>query len=91
LNIRGEAEVRHAQRRGSVRKGMRKRLAASVRSWALDRARRRFEREWQDYQQPPELRLGPFFRRIRAASHQPQVFRSLIQVNFYPRPGPGDR
>ena len=44
---------------------------------------RRLERELAAYRRPPEVRLG-------ASSHgsthgPPQVFRSLIQVNFYPR------
>ena len=29
--------------------------------------------------------MAPFFRRRPASGGQPQVFRSLIQVNFYPR------
>ena len=37
------------------------------------------------YQHPPEVRVAPFFRRRPASDGQPQVFRSLIQVNFYPR------
>jgi hypothetical protein len=41
--------------------------------------RRRLDRELAAYRHPPEIGL-------RAGSHgAPQVFRSLIQVNFYPR------
>jgi hypothetical protein len=44
--------------------------------------RRRLDRELAEYRHPPEIGFG-------AASHGtrpgPQVFRSLIQVNFYPR------
>jgi hypothetical protein len=45
--------------------------------------KRRVERELEDYRDPPELRAGPF-RRVRRDPQQ-QVFRSLVQVNFYPR------
>ena len=65
--------------------GLRKRLAVSLRRWAIKRAHRRIERELLEYQDPPELRVAPFFRRRPASDGSPQVFRSLIQVNFYPR------
>jgi hypothetical protein len=51
--------------------------------WAAKRVRRRLERELAEYRQPPELRLGS--RAGDARSVTRQVFRSLIQVNFYPR------
>jgi len=64
---------------------LRKRLAVSLRQWAMRRALRRVEREWGEYQHPPEMRVAPFFRRRPVSDGPPQVFRSLIQVNFYPR------
>jgi hypothetical protein len=51
----------------------------------MRRALRRADREWHEYQHPPEVRVAPFFRRRPVSDGQPQVFRSLIQVNFYPR------
>ena len=65
--------------------GLRNRLAVSLRRWAMNRARRRIDREWHEYQDPPEMRVAPFFRRRPVSDGPPQVFRSLIQVNFYPR------
>ena len=61
------------------------RLAVSLRRWAIKRARHRIDRELLEYQHPPEMRVAPFFRRRPASDGSPQVFRSLIQVNFYPR------
>lgn len=58
---------------------------APVRRWITKYSERRFERELRDYQDPPELRVAPFFRR-RPEEQRQQVFRSLVQVNFYPRP-----
>jgi hypothetical protein len=43
--------------------------------WMRSLAERRLRREWNEYQHPPEVRLSP----------RSQVFRSLVQVNFYPR------
>jgi hypothetical protein len=63
------------------------RILGRVRRWALAWGRRmvqrRIERELAAYRHPPEIGFG-------ASSHgaphgPPQVFRSLIQVNFYPR------
>lgn len=51
--------------------------------WANKRVRRRLDRELREYRQPPELRLGA--RDGLEAGIPRQVFRSLIQVNFYPR------
>jgi hypothetical protein len=42
---------------------------------------RRLRRELEEYRHP-EVRRGNWFGRH---SSQQQVFRSLIQVNFYPR------
>ena len=56
-----------------------------VRRWITKYGQRRIERELRDYQDPPELRVAPLFRR-RSEGQRQQVFRSLIQVNFYPRP-----
>ena len=53
-------------------------------------ARRRVERELREYQDPPELRVQPFFRRATRA-HDSRQYRSLVQVNFYPRPRADDR
>jgi len=65
--------------------GLRNRLAVSLRRWAMNRARRRIDREWLEYQDPPEMRVAPLFRRRPVSDGPPQAFRSLIQVNFYPR------
>ena len=56
-----------------------------VRRWITKYGERRIERELCDYQYPPELGVTPFFRRRRHVQRQ-QVFRSLVQINFYPRP-----
>jgi hypothetical protein len=58
-------------------------VSASFQRWLVKWGKRRFERELEDYRNPPELRVGPFGRVKRDA--QQQVFRSLVQVNFYPR------
>jgi len=50
---------------------------------AAKRVRRRLERELREYRHPPELGLGA--RHGDAGPAARQVFRSLIQVNFYPR------
>jgi len=50
---------------------------------AVKRVRRRLERELREYRRPPELRLGA--RHGDAEPVERQVFRSLIQVNVYPR------
>jgi hypothetical protein len=55
-----------------------------VQRWLVRHGKRRFERELAEYKDPPEARFVPFFRR-RPAGDRPQVFRSLVQVNFYPR------
>jgi hypothetical protein len=47
---------------------------------------RRLQREWNAYQHTPEVRLAPLFGRGRYERAHAQVFRSLVQVNFYPRP-----
>ena len=63
------------------------RLASPIGRWlarfAAKRVRRRLERELREYRRAPELRLGS--RHRDAGSVTRQVFRSLIQVNFYPR------
>ena len=64
---------------------MRARLAAPLKRWAIGLAQRRIERELAEYRDPPELRSGFFARRRLGPHGQQQVFRSLIQVNFYPR------
>ena len=50
---------------------------------------RRIERELREYRHPPEVRLPLFFRRRAFSGAQQQVFRSLIQVNFYRGDGRG--
>jgi hypothetical protein len=45
-------------------------------------ARRRFAKELRDYQHPPEIHYS-LFRRASSGRAGQQVFRSLIQVNFY--------
>jgi hypothetical protein len=63
------------------------RFAAPIGRWlsrlAAKRVRRQLERELREYRQPPELQLGS--RHGDAGPIVRQVFRSLIQVNFYPR------
>ena len=69
---------------------LRSRIWARLRHWIAGYAERRVERELQQYADPPEVRVAPFLRRHPATSAQPaQTFRSLIQVNFYPRPREG--
>jgi len=58
---------------------------APVRRWITKYGERRIDRELRDYQAPPELRVAPLFRR-RQQGQREQVFRSLVQVNFYLRP-----
>ena len=48
---------------------------ATVRGWIAKYGQHRIERELQDYQDPPELRPAPFFRRRPRGDH-PQVFRA---------------
>ena len=59
-----------------------------MRRWLIDwgkrRVKRRFERELEEYRLPPEVKARPFKARVERMP-QKQVFRSLIQVNFYPR------
>jgi hypothetical protein len=43
------------------------------------------EREWREYQQPPEVSVGPFFRSRRYNPAGTQVYRSLVQIHFHPR------
>jgi hypothetical protein len=56
-----------------------------VRRWLIGYGQRRIERELREYEHPPEIRVAPFFKR-RPAQQRTQIFRSLVQVNFYPRP-----
>jgi hypothetical protein len=44
---------------------------------------RRLDRELAEYRRPPEIGFGASGHGAQRA--RPQVFRSLIQVNFYPR------
>jgi hypothetical protein len=53
-----------------------------VRRWVEEYARRRISRELQEYHAPPQWRIWPFLRR-NPETHYRQVFRSLVQVNFY--------
>lgn len=54
--------------------------------WAAGKGKRRLKRELEDYQWPPEVRRGRLLGRSRKAGEQTQVFRSLVQINFYPKP-----
>jgi hypothetical protein len=51
---------------------------------------RRLQREWQAYraaaQPKPVVRFGSLFGRRPPHGDGRQFFRSLVQVNFYPRP-----
>jgi hypothetical protein len=59
-----------------------------VRRWLIDWGKRQLqrtlERELAQYRLPAEVRVRPFNSRAERMP-QKQVFRSLIQVNFYPR------
>jgi hypothetical protein len=59
------------------------RLAAPVRRWLVKSLERRFERELENYRRPPEIKVGRLGGGDQSARRQ--VFRSLVQVNFYPR------
>jgi len=50
----------------------------------LKRVRQRLQREWDEYSHDPEIKLGRLFKGMRSRDGK-QVFRSLVQVNFYPR------
>lgn len=59
-----------------------------MRRWLIDWGKRQLqrsiERELEEYRLPPEVRVRPFYSHAERMP-QKQVFRSLIQVNFYPR------
>jgi hypothetical protein len=67
-----------------VTPGVRRRLARGLGSWAARRLEKRFRQELESYEQPPEVKWK-WFRRADPSS-RPQVFRSLVQVNFYRYP-----
>jgi len=50
----------------------------------LKRVRQRLQREWDEYSHDPEIKLGRLFKGMRSREGK-QIFRSLVQVNFYPR------
>jgi hypothetical protein len=50
----------------------------------LKRVRQRLQREWDEYAHTPEIKLGRLFKGMRQREGK-QIFRSLVQVNFYPR------
>jgi hypothetical protein len=50
----------------------------------LKKVRERLEGEWREYASDPQVRLGRLYRGMRDRDRK-QVFRSLVQVNFYPR------
>jgi hypothetical protein len=56
-----------------------------VRRWVEEVGRRKIARELQEYHSPPEWRIWPFLRRNHEPAYR-QVFRSLVQVNFYRTP-----
>jgi hypothetical protein len=60
------------------------RFLAKFRNLATGYAKRRMKRELREYDSLPETRVAPFFRRTPRGDSQ--VFRSLVQINFYPRP-----
>jgi hypothetical protein len=60
------------------------RIRAVAQNWLLRYGEHRLKRELNEYQHPPEIRTGFRFGRPRA--DRPQVFRSFLQVNLYPRP-----
>jgi hypothetical protein len=49
--------------------------------WIANRVRKRWRREWESYDHSPKVAFWPRTRRQAGR----QVFRSLIQVNFYRR------
>jgi hypothetical protein len=50
--------------------------------WLARRMQRRLEREWHEYQQPPEVSVGLFGRRPRSVDGH-HVYRSLVQIHFH--------
>jgi hypothetical protein len=52
--------------------------------WVAGRVRKRWRREWESYDHSPKLAFWPRTRRQAGR----QVFRSLVQVNFYRRSEP---
>jgi hypothetical protein len=52
-----------------------------VRTWFLEKARRRALRELRHYDPKPEVRAGWFAKREPPLNRT----RALVQVNFYPR------
>jgi hypothetical protein len=64
---------------------VREALPRALQRWLVRYGRRRVSKEMAEYQQPPEVRFAPFRRRDRSGPTT-QVFRSLIQVNFYRAP-----
>jgi hypothetical protein len=63
------------------------RIRAAAQRWLLGYGELRLKRQLSEYEDPPELRKGPWIGR-RLRSDQPHVFRSFLQVNFYPRQRP---
>jgi hypothetical protein len=50
----------------------------------LNKVKQRLQREWSEYASDPEVRLGRLYRGMKQSDRK-QVFRSLVQVNVYPR------
>jgi hypothetical protein len=57
-------------------------LRGAITRWGTRAAKKRVLRELQEYRSPPEVKFGGLFTRWGGAPKQ-QVFRSLVQVNFY--------
>jgi hypothetical protein len=65
-----------------IKPPVRKRVAAAMGRWLTRRLQRRMKREWREYQQRPEVSVGPFWRRRQTADGS-HVYRSLVQIHFH--------
>jgi hypothetical protein len=61
---------------------VRKRVAAAMGRWLTRRLQRRVAKEWREYEEPPEVSVGPFWRRHRKTDGS-HVYRSLVQIHFH--------
>jgi hypothetical protein len=60
-------------------------MSGAIGRWVQRRLQRKLAREWSDYQHPPEVSLGPFFRSRRGEREGTQVYRSVVQIHFHRR------
>lgn len=79
-----DAEVAEVLDVSDVPQPWRKRMKRRVSGWIVRRLQKRVEREWREYEHAPKVSLGPW-RRRRSEAGGTQVYRSLVQIHFYPR------